>query len=488
MDMKSTVFMTGFLVYILAMIWLGWFVSRKQKSGEDFLLGGRSFPFFLTLGTTVATMVGTGSSMGAVGFAYVNGWAGALYGLGGAAGILLLAWWFAPVRQHRFMTMSEELSYYVGANRLVKNISGVLMLVASIGWLGAHMLGGGMYLAWMAKIEPATAKWIVALGFAIYVVIGGYTAVVWTDTVQAIILFVGFILIAAISVYQIGGLNHIYDAMDPAAVTMLGIGKLGGLHALSLAMVVAVGVLATPSYRQRIYAGQSVDTVRRSFVMTGVLYLFFSLLPALIGMAARTMEPNLSNASYAFPYLASEVLPMAIGMVVLIAGLSATLSSASSDAVAGVSILLRDVYVMCSGRMPDRDKVLVYSRLALVAVIGLALLLALLSDDIIGYITKMIATVMSGLFICGVLGRFWPRFNWQGALAALAGGSAMSIAVMLIEDWAKYWSNPVIPAVTTALCAGVAVSLLTPRCPITPEQALAVLDDERAQMEELKPV
>ncbi|YCO00653.1 bifunctional 4-hydroxy-2-oxoglutarate aldolase/2-dehydro-3-deoxy-phosphogluconate aldolase [Vibrio sp. VNB-15] len=80
--MNSTLFLTGFGAYVLFLIWLGWFVSRNQKSGEDFLLGGRGLPLFLVLGTTVATMVGTGSSMGAVGFGYSNGWAGALYGIG----------------------------------------------------------------------------------------------------------------------------------------------------------------------------------------------------------------------------------------------------------------------------------------------------------------------------------------------------------------------------------------------------------------------
>ncbi|MFX6622225.1 sodium:solute symporter family protein, partial [Acinetobacter baumannii] len=85
-----------------AMITLGWYVSRKQKTGEDFLLGGRSLPMILTLGSTVGTMVGTGSSVGAVGFGYSNGWAGMLYGLGGAVGILLVAWLFAPVRKLRF--------------------------------------------------------------------------------------------------------------------------------------------------------------------------------------------------------------------------------------------------------------------------------------------------------------------------------------------------------------------------------------------------
>lgn len=56
------------------------------------------------------------------------------------------------------MTMSEELSYYVGANRVVKNLVGILIFIASIGWLGAHILGGGMYLAWIADIDLNVAK------------------------------------------------------------------------------------------------------------------------------------------------------------------------------------------------------------------------------------------------------------------------------------------------------------------------------------------
>ncbi len=82
--MNNMSFMIWFSVYACAMITLGWYVSRKQKTGEDFLLGGRSLPMILTLGSTVGTMVGTGSSVGAVGFGYSNGWAGMLYGLGGA--------------------------------------------------------------------------------------------------------------------------------------------------------------------------------------------------------------------------------------------------------------------------------------------------------------------------------------------------------------------------------------------------------------------
>lgn len=485
--MNSHVFLIGFIIYALAMIWLGWFVSRNQKNGDDFLLGGRSLPMFLTLGSTVATMVGTGSSMGAVGFGYSNGWAGMLYGLGGAVGILLVAWWFAPLRKLRFMTMSEELSYYTGASHLIKNIVGLLIFIASIGWLGAHILGGSMYLSWATGIDMTVAKVIIALAFAIYVVIGGYSAVVWTDTIQALILFFGFILMAILAVVHVGGWNVIEHAMDPRALSFLAVDKLGAIPALSLAMVIGVGVLATPSYRQRIYSGKDVSSVRRSFVYTGVLYLFFSILPAIIGMAAFTMNPSLENSNYAFLF-ATSFLPVSLGLVVLIAGLSATMSSASSDAIAAVAIMMRDLYTMVTGRMPPENKAITLSRWMLVFVIGLALIFALTSNDIISYITKMIATLMSGLFICSILGRFWLRFNWQGALSALISGAAASIAVLLNEGWMAYWGNPCIPSVLASLGCAVIVTLVTPANKISREEALEVITRERENQPQAVPV
>lgn len=476
--MNSHIFLVGFIIYAIAMIWLGWFVSRNQKSGEDFLLGGRSLPLFLTLGSTVATMVGTGSSMGAVGFGYSNGWAGMLYGVGGAVGILLVAWLFAPVRKLRFMTMSEEISYYTGGSHLIKNIVGLMIFIASIGWLGAHILGGSMYLARATGIDLTVAKLIIALAFAIYVIIGGYSAVVWTDTIQALILFFGFILMAILAVVHVGGWSAIEQAMDPKAMSLFAIDKMGVLPALSLALVIGVGVLATPSYRQRIYSGKDVPSVRRSFVITGVLYLFFSILPAIIGMAAFTMNPNLENSNYAFLF-ATSFLPAILGLVVLIAGLSATMSSASSDAIAAVAIMMRDVYTMITGRMPPEDKRHYLPRWMLTFVIGPALVFALTSNDIISYITKMISMLMSGLFICSILGRFWLRFNWQGALAALVSGMVMSIVVLMNADWLAYWGNPCIPSVLGSPVAGVLVTLVTPASQVSREEALAIITNER---------
>ncbi|KGE77040.1 sodium:solute symporter family protein [Halomonas salina] len=482
--MNSHLFLSSFFVYILAMIGFGWWVSRNDRgTGDDFLLGGRSVPLFLTVGTTVATMVGTGSSMGAVGFGYSSGWGGALYGIGGSIGVLLLAVCFSGIRRLRFMTMSEELSFYVGANRIVRNVVALLIYIACIGWLGAHILGGGLYLAWMADIPAWQAKIIVALGFGVYCVIGGYMAVVWTDTVQAIVLFVGFFLMAGIALVEVGGFDAMTAALDDSATSFLAIDKIGLLPAISLSTVIAVGVLATPSFRQRIYSGASVGSVRRSFLLTGVLYMAFSIVPAIIGMATHALNPDLENSNFAFPYLATEVLPVGLGLLLLMAGLSATMSSASSDAIAGVTTLIRDVYVLFKGRAPSARHVVLFSRVGLVATIGLALLFALTSDNVISYITKMVSTVLAGMFVCGMLGRFWPRYNWQGAIASLVVASATSLTIIAHDDWSAYWGNPSIPAVLLATLAGVVVSLMTPAVRRSEEEALQLLSEERERME-----
>ena len=512
--MNPTLFFIVFIAYVMFMILLSWWVSKANESGQDFLLGGRQVAGFLTLGTTVATMVGTGSSMGAVGFAYINGWAGTLYGIGGAIGILLLAYIYAPIRRLEFVTMSEEISYYVGADSLVKGIVAILIFVASIGWLGAHIIGGALYLGWITGIELNLAKLIVAFAFGIYVIVGGYVAVVWTDTIQAVVLFIGFLLMAILSVQIVGGWEALIAAQPDSNSSFLSVDKIGVIPAVSLSAAILVGIMATPSYRQRIYSAKSVSTVRKSFTMAGGLYLAFSIIPAIIGMAAYAIDPSLDEAPFAFPYLAITVLPVTIGIVVLVAGLSATMSSASSDAIAAVTILLRDLSLPFGRRLkllktaegslhktaegssllfiyePLRalaagsitKNMITSSRIGLALIIVLALLLALLSNDIIGYITSMISTVMSGLFVCGLLGKYWQRFNRYGALGALLAGSTTSLTVIASDSLTTAFGNPILPSVGTSLAIGVLVTLLTPASTVSMSEAQSILKKQRSQV------
>ncbi len=483
MGEAQLIYFLVFLGFLLAMIAVGIVVSRKVKSGEDFLMGGRALTTPLLIGTTLATLVGTGSSMGAVGFGFANGWAGALYGIGGSIGMFLLLILFADVRKYNFMTFSEELSFYYGANKLVKGLTSIILYMACIGWLGAHIIGGSLYLSWITGLDPVLSKVIVAVGFGLYTLIGGYLAVVYTDVIQGVILFLGFILLTALSIIKIGGFGQLNANVTPEMSSFLGLEQIGFIPAISLAVVIAVGVLATPSYRHRIYSSKNERTIRKGFLITGILFALFSLFPAIVGMSASILNPELESG-YAFPYLATEVFPLWIGAIVLIAGLSATMSSGSSDFIAAVTILLRDVFEVFTGRLPNKDKMVLSSRISLFLTLLFALFFTLFTNNIITYISNFVSTVMSGLFVSALLGKFWGRANWQGGIASLVGGSATSFIILNNDGLMTFLGNPIIPSILVALVANIIVSLLTPVQKISKEDSLRILEEERTRLDE----
>ena len=465
------------------MIFIGWFVSRKQHGGEAFLMGNRQLGFGLLLGTIVATLVGTGSSMGAVANGYTNGWGGALYGIGGGVGIILLVRFFAEMRRYNFMTMTEEISFYYGANKTVKGIVSVILYLASIGWLGAHILGGSFYLSWISGLDLLSAKIVTSVGFGFYVIIGGYLAVVWTDTIQSIILFCGFILMAIMAVPAAGGFDAINSAVPSENLSFLGIKKSGLIPAISLSVSIAAGVLAVPSFRQRIYTARNVSIVKKSFHISAIAYFIFSLLPVIVGLSAYTINPELANSNMAFPFMATAVLPPIIGALVLVSGISATMSSGDSDALTSVTILLRDVWMVIFGKVPDKTHIVTYSRWAIFLSIFLAFSFGIIAEDILGYISKMISTLMSGICVTAVLGRFWKRATWQGAVAALISGSVISFGILMIPSFLEFWGNPIFPSLTGATFFHIGVSFLTPKNKITPEKALEIINMERKDMD-----
>lgn len=482
-DGSSAVYLFSFFGMIVLMLGLGIAVSRRNRTGEDFLLAGRRLTIPMVTGSALATLVGTGSSLGAVSLSYTNGWAGALYGIGGSVGIFLLLWLFADAREHGFMTFPEEMSYYYGANRVIKGTVAIVLFLATIGWLGAHILGGALYLSYLTGMDMALAKVVVALGFGLYTVIGGYLAVVITDMVQGTILFLGFTLLAVLALVKVGGFGAINAGAPAEATSFLGVEALGIVPAISLAVVIAVGVLATPSHRQRIYSANSTRTARRSFALVGVLFAVFAIAPPIVGLSTQVLSPGMENPDLAFPHLATEVFPLWVGALLLVAGLSATMSSGDSEAITGVTIFLRDISYLVTGRLPKAQNMVAHSRIALVAVLALALVGALLAETIIDYITTMISTVLTGLLVAVLLGKFWSRTTWQGGLAAIIGGAVAAITVILSGPLTEFWGNPSIPSLAVALIVGVLVSLVTPRRTISDAEALRLLAAERAELE-----
>lgn len=480
--MTGTQMIIGLLIYVFVLMFFGWYIPRKQSGGVDFLLGGRNIPFFLVLGTTLATLVGTGSTMGAVGSAYTNGWGGVLVGLGGALGFFALTFIFVKARDEKFVTETEELASYYDNNKILKILISIMLTLGSIGWLGAHLLGGSSYLAHITGIDMNLARIIIAICFAAYILLGGYLTVVWTDTIQAFILFFGFAAMAIYSYIKVGGIEAISQVMEPGAMTFLGIGKLGIIPAISTVIAIATSPLSVPSYRQRLYSAKSTSVARKAFLITAISFIFFSIFPALVGMAAHVLNPNITNTNFVFPYIATSAFHPYIGLAILICGMSATISSGDSDAMTGTTILVNDVYQLMTGKSLKADKVVVFSKVMAIVVIFVSLIFIWFADDILSYIQVMISTLLAGVAVAGVIGRYWKRSTWQGAIVGIMTASLVSFFVLMHKGLNGFFGGPIIPSLITSALSLIIVSLITPSPKRGREVVLQEIRDSRKDM------
>ena len=486
---ESTFFLVGFVVYIAFMIAIGIFASRGKSEGTDYLTGGRALNLLLVFGTIGATMIGTGSSMGAISNGFRSGWGGSTYGLGCALALVLIGVLFSKMRDYNFITMADEAQFYFGGSLSVRKLTGILMYIAEWIFIANSINGGAKYLQYLTGMETLTSKLVCVLAFGIYVYIGGYLAVVWTDIIQLTILLVGFITIIVKAVPVAGGWEAIEAAYraggDTGALSFYGLGSTGILAAVSLIVASALSEMGAPTFRTRIYTAKSSRTALIAFIFSAIMTLLFSLIPSILGMSAYTIATAnnatavLNNTDFAFTYLATEVLSPMMGMLLMIAGLSATLSSGDSDAIAGATILIEDIYpIFTGGRRIPENKVKAASRVSILLTLFLSFLVSLRAEGITAFINEVLGALMPGMVITLIIGRLWSkRVTPAAGVCSMIGGTCFGLAYLLIPSFASIlndaFAGPAIPcAIVTGLIC-VLVTLVTKRDNLTEEQVLA---------------
>ncbi len=479
-------FIAGIVAWMAFVVCVGYFGSRGRHDGEKFVTGGRDMNAFLIFCTLGATIIGTGSTIGAISDGFEHAWGGALFGTGSAIGLLLLAT-FAGVREKGFITMSEEAQYYYGGKRIVRQVMGFTMFAAEIIWLGNHITGGATYLSFVFGIDPIWCKLITAAAFGAYVFIGGYVAVVKADVLQFCAIVLGFALIAWKAIPLAGGYGEIAStfaaAGKPGAMGFYGLGSYGVMAGISLVLAMTMSVLGCPGNRTRIYTARDAGVARRAFFAQGALMFGWSIITAIIGMSCFAIATHnghhLASPNHAFPYMATQVMTPAVGLMFLICGLSAAVSSGGSSSISGITILLTDVYPSITGRKIPQERYTFVSRLALLVALAIAFSITIFVTDMIAYIQKAVGAFLPGAAVAMLAGRFWKRATWQGALASVGCGSALGIAIVAVPPFAEWiratFGGPAIPAIAVSVAGVVTGSLLSPRDATPDEQRVAAV-------------
>ncbi len=457
--LTHTTIAIGLALYILGMLAASLFWMRRVSSPSDYLVGGRSFPYWILTGTTTAGCIGAGVMVGASGLAYSHGWAGAAYPIGLGLGTAIAGLLFGVMRRYKFMTLSEEIASYYDNNRIVVEFSNVTLFLSQLGWLTAQIIGGAAVLGVVTTLPHGWCVLATTLVTAIIAIPGGLKSVVYTDFLQAIILLTGFTFLAGSALHHTGGLSGLLHDVPPDYRSFLGVASYGGWNIAGLIVTFVLAVIADPGRRLSMYGARTQRGARWAMVTAGLIVIAFSSVIAIVGMYAYHLDPHMKNPDQSLLWLVMRVLPSWLAAFVVVAVASGIISCANYNVIASGSFFVRHIYPLVTGRYPKRPLPAV--RLALAGALLVAGLLAYHARTIVQFVIEFLPVTMSGLAIIILVGRFSRRGTWQGAVAALITTPIASLALMQLPASDPMWRNPIVPAIVGAL-AHLAVSAVTP--------------------------
>jgi SSS family solute:Na+ symporter len=480
--------LVGLVLYACLMAGVSLFWMLRVKKAADYLVAGRGLPVWVLTGNIIGTCVGTGVVIGASGLAYQHGWAGCAYPMGLGLGTLLTGLIFGVMRRYRFMTLSEEIACYYGGNRAVVEFCNISLFLSQLCWLTVQIMGGGAVLSVVTGLHPKICVVLAGCITAGISIPGGLKTVVYTDFVQAIILLCGFGILSQNALAPMGGWSGLHQSVPAEYLSFLGVESYessGGWKVLSLLLVLVLNPLSDPGRRLTMYSAHTESGAKWSMVTAGVTVMGFSVLIGITGMYTHKLNPNLPTADQALPWLVMNVLPPWLAAVVVVSVASAIFSSANGNAIAAGTYFVRHIYPLVTSRYPERPVVAVRRALACAFVLSTAI--ALYTGTIVGFVQKFLPLTMSGLAVIILLGWFWKRSTWQGALAALVTTPLVSLALMSLPTATAFRENPTIPATAVGLIAHVAVSLFTKPPQRSFEEVAEALSRERQAIEGASP-
>ncbi len=465
----------GLVLYVVLTTGVSFFMMSRVRKPADYLVAGRGLPYWVLTGTIIGTCIGTGVIIGGSGLAYQHGWGGCAYPIGLGLGTLFAGLFFARMRRYRFMTLSEEIACYYDGNRLVVEFSNITVFLSQLCWLTVQIMGGAAVVGAVTGLSHGVCIVLAGFAKAVITIPGGLKAVVYTDVLQTVILFCGFGCLIYSALHNAGGLEGLRQSVPSDYFSFLGVASLGRSKIVSLILVLMVSVVADPGRRLTMYSAATEAGAKWSMVTSGVVVVVFSAAIGITGMYAFQLNPHLPVPDEALPWLVMHVLPPWLAAFVVVAVVSGMSSAANSTAAAAGTFFVRHIYHLATGRHPKRPMVVV--RRALVCVFIFSTALALHTGSIVAFVVKFLPLTMSGLGVIVLLGRFWQRATWQGALAALVTTPATSLVAM------RFMDNPTLPALLAGALALVMVSWLTPRRTRSFEQVAEALSHEREAIE-----
>ncbi len=424
-----------------------WVIRKKNSNTEDYFLAGRNVGWFVVGASIFASNIGSEHVVGLAGAGAGDKLPMLIYEIQ-AWVVLILGWVFLPFyARSGVFTMPEFLEKRFDArSRWVLSIFSIAAYVLTK--ISVTIYAGGIVVSALLGID----FWTGALGTVIltglYTVLGGMRAVVYTETLQAIILVIGAAALTFIGLDEVGGWSSMADTVGPEYLDMwrpMSDPNFPWAPLLIASTITGIWYWCTDQYIvQRALTARNIKEGRRGTIFGALLKLlpvFLFLIPGIIALTLKMRgELHWDSPDEAFPVLMSNLLPSGLRGLVAAGLLAALMSSLASVFNSCSTLFTVDIYKKLRPNTPEK-KLVRTGQIATVIIVIIGIIWIPIMANISGVLYEYLQSVQSyiappitAVFLLGI---FSKRINARGAFVTLVTGlivAALRIIMELIKD------------------------------------------------------
>ncbi len=477
------------IVYLAVVVGIGVWYSRKNKTTDDFYLGGRRLGPFVTAMSAEASDMSSWLLMGLPGLAYLSGLADPAWTAIGLAVGTYVNWLIVSKRLRRYShaiqanTIPDFFSNrWRDSSKLLLVGAALVIIVFFVPYTASGFAACGKLFASLFDMNYHTAMLISAAVIVAYTTLGGFLAASTSDFLQSIVMTIAIVCVLGFGVVSVGGFDVVFENAKalPGYLSMTefrpGGGDAAPYGALTIFSTLAwgLGYFGMPHILLRFMAIRDPKQLKLSRRVATVWVVISLAVATMIGIVGYSM----TKAEVIGQLSDSETILIAIARVIadhgvvaaLLAGvilagiLAATMSTADSQLLAAASSVSQNIVRSVFWKKLSDKGAMVIARTSVVLISVVAVFIAWDSNSSVFKIVSFAWAGFGAAFGPAMLAAlFWKRSNRWGALAGMVSGGAMVfIWKFLIRPLGGLWDiYELLPAFIVASIAIVVVSLLT---------------------------
>ena len=431
-------------LYFLLLLGIAvWVIRKKKENTEDYFLAGRNIGWFVVGASIFASNIGSEHVVGLAGTGASNKLPLLIYEIQ-AWVVLILGWVFLPFyARSGVFTMPEFLEKRFDArSRWVLSIFSIAAYVLTK--ISVTIYAGGVVVSALLGIDFWTGAIATVVLTGIYTVLGGMRAVVYTETLQAVLLILGATVLTFIGLDKVGGWESMTETLTPEYFNMWRPATDPDFPWPSLLItstIVGIWYWCTDQYIvQRALTAKNIKEGRRGTIFGAVLKLlpvFLFLIPGIIALTLKMRgELHWDSPDEAFPVLMSNLLPSGLRGLVAAGLLAALMSSLSSVFNSCSTLFTVDIYKKLKPNTPEK-KLVRTGQVATVIVVVIGIIwipiMANISGVLYEYLQSVQAYIAPPITAVFLMGIFHKRVNATGAFATLVMGIIMAFLRITLE-------------------------------------------------------